>query len=284
MNKVILIDAIGCLFDKDKKVNEELYESLEKLPNRKIVLTQLNKEEVKDLALKISYEIFTLENKVKKSDEKYYTELLKKYKLNPKDIVCFEHETENVNIAKKVGIHTERYTSLSNFEKDLENNLIISEIIEESSDINKSVDKKAILDKKPLKRKQLTSKNCGILHILSSYNNTHLHVTDITGSETIVKVTGGMVTKSDRLKPTPNVAMVASKNLIEGCKSAGIDFLYIKLRAKGGHNGPNNPGPGAQATIRTLTREGIKLSKIEDVTPIPHDGCRRKGGKRGRRI
>ena len=59
--------------------------------------------------------------------------------------------------------------------------------------------------------------------------------------------------------------------------------LHIKVRAPGG-NGPRSPGPGAQATIRALARAGIKIGKIEDVTPIPHDGTGRPGGKRGRRV
>lgn len=124
----------------------------------------------------------------------------------------------------------------------------------------------------------------GILHIYSSYNNTHLHVTDITGSETIVKVTGGMVTKSDRLKATPNIAMAAAKQISSACHNAKISALYVKLRAVGGHNGPMRPGPGSQAAIRMLTRYGIKLGRIEDVTPVPHDSCRKKGGRRGRRV
>ncbi len=124
----------------------------------------------------------------------------------------------------------------------------------------------------------------GILHIYSSYNNTHLHVTDITGTETIGKVTGGMVTKSDRLKASPNVAFAAAKQLSDLCKQKGITSLYVKLRAVGGHNGPTTPGPGSQAAIKMLTRYGIRLGRIEDVTPIPHDSCKRKGGKRGRRV
>ncbi|MCA9487071.1 30S ribosomal protein S11 [Candidatus Woesearchaeota archaeon] len=138
-------------------------------------------------------------------------------------------------------------------------------------------------EEKPKKTKQ-EKEVWGILHLYSSYNNTHLHVTDVTGSETIVKATGGMVTKSDRLKATPNVAMAAAKLVAEGCKNAGVTSLYVKLRAVGGHNGPMTPGPGSQATIRMLTRYGIKLGRIEDVTPVPHDSCRKKGGKRGRRV
>lgn len=146
--------------------------------------------------------------------------------------------------------------------------------------------KEAILDKpEVVKEKKSTQKiNWGILHMFSSYNNTHLHVTDITGSETIAKVTGGMVTKSDRLKASPNVAMAAAKQLSDLCKEKGITGLYVKLRAVGGHNGPMTPGPGSQAAIKMLTRYGIKLGRIEDVTPIPHDKCRQKGGKRGRRV
>lgn len=140
-----------------------------------------------------------------------------------------------------------------------------------------------ILDKEKPKKVE-KEENWGILYIYSSYNNTHLHVTDITGSETLVKVSGGMVTKSDRLKATPNVAMAAAKLVSEQCHQKGITALYVKLRAVGGHNGPMTPGPGAQAAIRMLTRYGIKLGRIEDVTPMPHDSCRKKGGKRGRRV
>lgn len=145
---------------------------------------------------------------------------------------------------------------------------------------------KPILDRPdatPVK-KEVKKENWGILHIYSSYNNTHLHVTDLTGSETLAKVTGGMVTKSDRLKATPNIAMAAAKQVSEDCHAKGVTSLYVKLRAVGGHNGPMTPGPGAQAAIRMLTRYGIKLGRIEDVTPVPHDTCRKKGGKRGRRV
>ena len=140
--------------------------------------------------------------------------------------------------------------------------------------------------RRPFNKKITEDKNevWGMLHIYSSYNNTHLHVTDITGSETITKVTGGMVTKSDRLKATPNIAMAAAKDIASACLKAGVNSLYVKLRGVGGHNGPMNPGPGAQAAIRMLTRHGMKLGRIEDVTPVPHDTCRKKGGRRGRRV
>ncbi len=124
----------------------------------------------------------------------------------------------------------------------------------------------------------------GIAHIYSSYNNTIIHITDITGSETVSKASGGMVVKSDRLESSPTAAMAAAKIAAENAIEKGINAIHVKIRAPGGHNGPSSPGPGAQAAVRTLSRVGLKIGNIEDVTPMPHDGCRKKGGKRGRRV
>ncbi|KAK1372914.1 hypothetical protein POM88_029107 [Heracleum sosnowskyi] len=63
----------------------------------------------------------------------------------------------------------------------------------------------------------------------------------------------------------------------------GITALHIKLRATGG-NKTKTPGPGAQSALRALARSGMKIGHIEDVTPIPTDSTRRKGGRRGRRL
>jgi small subunit ribosomal protein S11 len=124
----------------------------------------------------------------------------------------------------------------------------------------------------------------GICHIYASYNNTMLHVTDITGSESLARVSGGQVVRSDRLESSPTAAMNAAKKIAEIVKEKGINGLHVRIRAPGGHNGPNSPGPGAQAAIRALSRMGIKIGFIEDVTPVPHGGCRKKGGRRGRRV
>ena len=70
----------------------------------------------------------------------------------------------------------------------------------------------------------------------------------------------------------------------EIAKEKGINALHVKIKALGGSNGPNSPGPGAQAAVRSLSRMGIRIGIIEDVTPLPHDSCRKKGGKRGRRV
>ncbi|MBI5872394.1 30S ribosomal protein S11 [archaeon] len=124
----------------------------------------------------------------------------------------------------------------------------------------------------------------GVAHIYSSFNNTIVHITDLTGQETISRASGGMVVKAHRLESSPTAAMSVAKIAAEAAKEKGIGAIHIKVKAPGGHNGPSNTGPGCQAAIRTLSRTGLRIGMIEDVTPIPHDRCRKKGGKRGRRV
>jgi small subunit ribosomal protein S11 len=123
-----------------------------------------------------------------------------------------------------------------------------------------------------------------VAHIYSSYNNTIITVTDITETETLARSSGGQIVKSDRLESSATAAMGIAKKVAEILKEKGVNGLYIKVRGKGGHNGPKGTGMGAKAAIRTLSREGLRIGKIEDVTPIPHNGCTVKGGRRGRRV
>ena len=124
----------------------------------------------------------------------------------------------------------------------------------------------------------------GIAHIYSSYNNTIIHITDITGSESISRASGGMTVKAHRLEGSPTAAMTAARIAAEGAVEKGINAVHIKIRAKGGPNGPMSTGPGANAAIKTLSRAGLRIGVIEDVTPTPHDGCKKKHGRRGRRV
>ena len=123
-----------------------------------------------------------------------------------------------------------------------------------------------------------------VAHIYASYNDTIIHITDVTGGETLAVVSGGQVVKSHRMESSPKAAIMAAKRVAELVMDKGISGLHVKVRAPGGHNGPNNPGPGAQAAIRAMSRMGIRIGVIEDVTPLPHGGCKKKGGKRGRRV
>jgi len=123
----------------------------------------------------------------------------------------------------------------------------------------------------------------GIAHIYSSYNNTIIHITDLTGAETAAISSGGHHVTADRYESSPFAAMKAANTVVESAKTKGFTALHIKVRAVGGV-GSRVPGPGAQAGIRALARGGFKIGRIDDVTPIPHDTTRKKGGKRGRRV
>ncbi|KAK4759585.1 hypothetical protein SAY87_022716 [Trapa incisa] len=123
----------------------------------------------------------------------------------------------------------------------------------------------------------------GVAHIFASFNDTFIHVTDLSGRETMVRITGGMKVKADRDESSPYAAMLAAQDVSQRCKELGITALHIKLRATGG-NKTKTPGPGAQSALRALARSGMKIGRIEDVTPIPTDSTRRKGGRRGRRL
>jgi small subunit ribosomal protein S11 len=123
----------------------------------------------------------------------------------------------------------------------------------------------------------------GIAHIYSSQNNTIIHITDITGAETISRVSGGMATKRDKDKGAAFPSMNAAKKAASDAMSRGITGVHLRIRAPGGHK-KRMPGQGAQPAIRALVRAGLRVGKIEDVTPVPHDSVRRAGGRRGRRV
>merc|ERR1719223_1790759 len=123
----------------------------------------------------------------------------------------------------------------------------------------------------------------GVAHIFASFNDTFVHVTDISGRETFTRVTGGMKVKADRDEASPYAAMLAAQDAAAKAKDLGVTAVHVKIRATGG-NRTKTPGPGAQSALRALARAGLKIGRIEDVTPIPTDSTRRKGSRRGRRL
>ena len=122
-----------------------------------------------------------------------------------------------------------------------------------------------------------------IVNIFSSYNNILMTATDLTGAETIITCNGGEVVKAGKDKGGQFAATRSAERLADALREKEFTELIVKYRAPGG-NLSNNPGPGAQAAIRALTRAGMTISRIEDVTPIAHDGTKKKGGRRGRRV
>lgn len=84
-----------------------------------------------------------------------------------------------------------------------------------------------------------------------------------------------MKVKADRDESSPYAAMLAAQDVATRCREVGITALHIKLRATGG-TGTKTPGPGAQSALRALARAGMRIGRIEDVTPVPTDSTRRK--------
>lgn len=136
-------------------------------------------------------------------------------------------------------------------------------------------------EKKEIKNKAKKKRDVeAVVHIYTSFNNTIAHVTDMAG-RTLSKVSGGMVTKHDRLKANPTIGMFIAKRVEEQIKDLGVGSLYIRIRAKTRNPAP---GPGAQAIIKSLSRAGFKILNILDTTRHPRGGPKRKGGRRGRRV
>jgi len=113
----------------------------------------------------------------------------------------------------------------------------------------------------------------GIAHVHASFNNTIITITDQTGAETLAKSSGGSVVKQNRDEASPYAAMQMAEKVAEEVQAQGVEGVHVRVRGPGG-NQQKNPGPGAQATIRALARAGLEIGRIEDVTPIPHDGTR----------
>ena len=123
----------------------------------------------------------------------------------------------------------------------------------------------------------------GVCHICATFNDTFIHVTDLSGRETLARCTGGMKVKADREESSPYAAMLAAADVYARLKTMGINAIHVRIRGQGGI-GARTPGPGAQAALRSLARMGLRIGRIEDVTPIPTDCTRRKDGRRGRRL
>jgi len=125
-----------------------------------------------------------------------------------------------------------------------------------------------------------SEENTGILSIYASFNNTIATVTDLAGN-TIGRVSGGQITKHDRMRANPTIAMFIAKRIQDLCKDYRINTLYVRMK---GQTGETGIGPGAHAIVRTLTKAGFKILSILEVTRIPRGGPKKKGGRRGRRV
>src|SRR3989338_1079905 len=122
--------------------------------------------------------------------------------------------------------------------------------------------------------------NVGILNIYSTFNNTIATITDLAGN-TIGRISGGQITKHDRMRANPTIAMFIAKRIQDLCKDYKIKTIYIRMK---GETGATGMGPGASAIVRTLTKEGFQIVSMSEVTAIPRGGPKKPHGRRGRRV
>jgi small subunit ribosomal protein S11 len=104
----------------------------------------------------------------------------------------------------------------------------------------------------------------GVVHVHASFNNTIITITDRQGNALSWATSGGQGFKGSR-KSTPFAAQVAAESAGRVAQDQGIKNLEVRIKG---------PGPGRESAVRALNNLGIKIQLIEDVTPVPHNGCR----------
>jgi len=104
----------------------------------------------------------------------------------------------------------------------------------------------------------------GIAHIQASFNNTIITITDRQGNALAWATAGGCGFRGSR-KSTPFAAQVAAEKAGVAAQEFGLKNLEVRVQG---------PGPGRESAVRALNNAGYRISNIEDVTPIPHNGCR----------
>ena len=104
----------------------------------------------------------------------------------------------------------------------------------------------------------------GIAHIHASFNNTIITITDRQGNALSWATSGGAGFKGSR-KSTPFAAQIAAEAAGKAAQECGVKNLEVRIKG---------PGPGRESAVRALNAIGLKITSIQDVTPIPHNGCR----------
>jgi len=114
------------------------------------------------------------------------------------------------------------------------------------------------------KKKVKKNVQSGIAHIHSTFNNTQITITDVAGNALCWATAGGQGFKGSR-KSTPFAAQVAAEECAKKAAEHGVRQVTVHVKG---------PGAGRESAVRALQAQGIKVTLIRDVTPIPHNGCR----------
>ena len=124
----------------------------------------------------------------------------------------------------------------------------------------------------PKKAKRKSKKNIlnGVVHIQSTFNNTIITITDVSGNVISWSTAGARGFKGSR-KSTPFAAQVAAGDAAAKAMEHGLKNVTVMVKG---------PGAGRESALRALASAGLKISLIRDVTPIPHNGCRQAKRRR----
>ena len=125
-------------------------------------------------------------------------------------------------------------------------------------------------EKKKSKSKSKRKVSSGVAHILSTFNNTIITISDENGNTLAWSSTGHKGFKGSR-KSTPFAAQIAAEDVGTKAKEYGVKSLKIEV---------SGPGSGRESALRSLQSIGYIITSIQDVTPIPHNGCRPKKRRR----
>ena len=115
-----------------------------------------------------------------------------------------------------------------------------------------------------IKKKNKKNVSEGIAHVHASFNNTIITITDRQGNALSWATSGGAGFKGSR-KSTPFAAQVAAETAGKAAQEFGVKNIEVRIKG---------PGPGRESSVRALNAVGLKITSIQDVTPVPHNGCR----------
>jgi small subunit ribosomal protein S11 len=121
-----------------------------------------------------------------------------------------------------------------------------------------------MVDKARTKKKAKRVVSDGVAHIHATFNNTIVTISDRQGNALSWATAGGSGFRGSR-KSTPFAAQVAAERAGQVAQEMGMKNLEVMVKG---------PGPGRDSAVRALNAIGFKISRIDDVTPIPHNGCR----------
>tara|TARA_Y100000739_G_C20437991_1_gene386493 strand:- start:300 stop:686 length:387 start_codon:yes stop_codon:yes gene_type:complete len=121
-----------------------------------------------------------------------------------------------------------------------------------------------LADTKTKKKKKKNIEPHGIAHIKSTFNNTHITLTDRFGNVIVWEKAGTSGFKGSR-KSTAYAATMAAEKAAQAALSLGLSSVEVEVKG---------PGAGRESAIRSLAVTGLQITSIKDVTPLPHNGCR----------